>query len=648
MRVEIGRLVVRARRAIAWRVRGVVGKQRIERAVVAIARPWRAVLAGTTFVGITGSAGKTTTKDLLIGVLSRRWRGVGSFASMNELPGVAGAILRTRPTHGFCAVEMSEDAPGALERPLALVRPTIGIVTVIGNDHWSAFRSREAIAQEVEQLIQSLPATGTAVLNADDPLVVSMAERARARVILYGTSPDAGLRAEDVRAAWPDRLRMTLVHGEERIPLNTQLCGSHWLPAVLGAIGGGLAMGIPLGECAAGIAAVAPFDGRMQPVTTASGVTFIRDDYKAPLWTVDGCFEFMKAARARRKFIVIGTLSDRGSRGTEKYGSVAKRAQEVADVTIFVGDWASHVLKVRQPGKEDALRTFASVRDAASYIQVHAGEGDLVLLKGTNRQDHLYRIVLAYTGEIACWRDDCKLAVFCNVCPQRYGPVGPHVQTSIDAPGEASLPSASSPEMVMKLGEQVVVGLGNPDPKYAGTPHNVGYEVLDQLADSMALEWVASPEAWIARGSWEQQDVCLMKLRVAMNSSGVMLNRLAESLRFGPAQCILVHDDLDLPIGTVRARTSGGAGGHRGVASILGAFQTAAFRRVKVGVGRPGGIPNRVEYVLTAFDSASSEPVRSAIAAAQACVGDILGHCAANGNRRTGDAAPGARQDARD
>ena len=88
------------------------------------------------------------------------------------------------------------------------------------------------------------------------------------------------------------------------------MCGTHWIPSVLGAIGGGLAAGMTLDECAKGIASVAPFDGRMQPVDTPEGVTFIRDDYKAPLWTVDACFEFMKVARAQRKIIVIGELQD--------------------------------------------------------------------------------------------------------------------------------------------------------------------------------------------------------------------------------------------------------------------------------------------------------------------------------------------------
>ena len=168
-----------------------------------------------------------------------------------------------------------------------------------------------------------------------------------------------------------------------------------WVPSVLGAIGGGLATGMTLAECAAGIANVAPFDGRMQVVSAADGVTFIRDDFKAPLWTMDACFKFMQEARARRKIIVIGMLSDVGPEKAAKYAKAAILAQGIADVTIFVGPWASSVLKTRQPGREDALRAFGHVRDAAEYVNSITRQGDLVLLKGGNKHDHLLRIILA-------------------------------------------------------------------------------------------------------------------------------------------------------------------------------------------------------------------------------------------------------------
>ena len=145
-------------------------------------------------------------------------------------------------------------------------------------------------------------------------------------------------------------------------------------------------------------------------------MTFIRDDYKAPLWTAETCFEFIATARARRKIIVIGSLSDCGAGAPEKYIKVAKRAQEIADLTIFVGPWASQVLKARKPGAEDALRVFRNVRDAAEYLNSITCEGDLVVLKGTNKQDHLLRFILSRSGDVACWRDDCERMTFCNEC----------------------------------------------------------------------------------------------------------------------------------------------------------------------------------------------------------------------------------------
>ena len=128
-------------------------------------------------------------------------------------------MLRLRPTHTFFVTEVPGHQPNAMDRPLALLMPSIGIVTVIGDDHSSATYTRDAIAREKSKLVASLPASGTAVLNADDPLVLAMAAGSAAKVITYGTSPAAELRAEDISSVWPDRLQMTLVRGAERVKL---------------------------------------------------------------------------------------------------------------------------------------------------------------------------------------------------------------------------------------------------------------------------------------------------------------------------------------------------------------------------------------------------------------------------------------------
>jgi len=392
---------------------------------------------------------------------------------------------------------------------------------------------------------------------------------------------------------------MTLVRGSERVKLRTQLCGTHWVPSVLGAIGGGLAAGMTLAECAKGIASVAPFDGRMQPVTTPDGVTFIRDEWKGTLWTVKASFAFIEVAQAKRKIIVIGTLADCGSGAPQKLTQIAKLAQQIADHTVFVGHWASNVLKARKPG-EDKLRAFSRVRDATEYVNSITREGDLILLKGTSKQDHLIRIILARNGEVACWRDNCNRSLFCNECPDLNKPSGAPKATS-----QAMFQHSPSDSRHVEIGQQIIVGLGNPEAKYANTPHNIGYEVVDQLAASLNLIWGTTSEAWVARGSSKGRAVCLIKVRMPMNGIGAGLEDLAKSMAFSPENCVLVYDDLDLQIGTVKSRLNGGAGGHRGVASILEAFQTDAIRRVKVGVGKAGEELDHVNYVLTAFDADS-------------------------------------------
>ncbi len=617
-------LTARLFHAAAWRIRKLAGDRRVDDLLVRLARRWRPVLRKPVFIGIAGSGGKTTAKDLLHGILSGALNGVASPGTLNVPPEVAKTVLRVRPNQAYCIAELSEHLPGVMDANLVLFQPGIAIVTVVKDDHLAAFESRDALAAEIAKLVHHLPATGTAVLNADDPQVLAMAAQCNAKVLTYGLAPEADVRAEDVGAVWPDRLQMTLVYRDQRVRVQTQLCGAHWLPSVLGAVGGALASGLTLAECAKGLESVAPFEGRMQPVTTPEGVTFIRDDFKAPLWTLDACFEFMKAAKARRKIIVIGELQEVGPRKGEKYAKAARRAQEIADVSIFIGPWASNALKAGKPGQESALRVFSHVRDAAAFIDLITGNGDLVLLKGANKQDHLLRIVLARNDDVTCWRDDCQRNEFCTACPDRMRPCGPAAvaQPMTDLHTSAFDPANGAQKNTVQA--TVLIGLGNPGPQFANTPHNVGRALVDALASSNNLAWEETPEGWLARGQLGGQPVCLVKIRSAMNLTGAGLRQLAQRLPFTPAQCVLVFDDLDLPLGAVRVRERGSAGGHKGVASILEAFQTDAFRRLKIGVAPKDKTVSRAAYVLEAFDTADQLEVEKALGLAAAKVGELL------------------------
>jgi PTH1 family peptidyl-tRNA hydrolase len=177
----------------------------------------------------------------------------------------------------------------------------------------------------------------------------------------------------------------------------------------------------------------------------------------------------------------------------------------------------------------------------------------------------------------------------------------------------------------------VIVGLGNPEPQYADTPHNVGYAVVDRIAATAGLSWTETRDAWVARGHVQGRALCLVKVRTPMNGTGPGLRRIADEMGFSPTACVLVHDDLDLPIGSVRTRMHGGAGGHRGVASILEAFQSDAFRRVKIGIGSETAKRDTVAYVLSPFDPAHRASVERAIEDAYSRALDITARGAPEG-----------------
>jgi aminoacyl-tRNA hydrolase len=522
------------------------------------------VLRRVIVIGVTGSCGKTTTKELIAAVLTTQFPGRKTLGNQNTPPRLARAILRVKPWDRFCVLEIAAGHSFALEIPLRFVRPQIGVVTTIGTDHLSAFHTVEAIAREKGKLISALPPHGTAVLNLDDPNVRAMQARCAARVMTYGLTSDAMVRAENIDACWPQRLTFTVVYAGQSHAVHTQLCGSYWVPCVLAALAVGLAVGVPLAKAVQAVGTVRPLRRRMNPVVRQDGVTVISDDMKTPVGSIAPALQFMREARVKRKIIVIGSLSDYSGNSDRTYVGVARQALEVADRVVFVGQRASKCLKAKRHPHGDALQAFHSVHVASDHLRDWWQPGDLVLLKGSAR-DHLGAVV----------RD-------------RRPANGTGGSTTLRFEGTSTRPA------------HVVVGLGNPGEQYQHTPHNVGHRVVDALARSFGAEWIREGQTMLARVE-AGQIVHLVKPLTLVNAAGPALLQLSHRLGFGSDACMLVHDDLDLPLGAVRVRMRGSDGGHRGVRSILDAFRTDAIRRVRIGVGRLEPREHVREYVLTPF-----------------------------------------------
>jgi UDP-N-acetylmuramoyl-tripeptide--D-alanyl-D-alanine ligase len=412
----------------------------------------------------------------------------------------------------------------------------------------------------------------------------------------------AGLHdpAENISCVWPDRLSFDIIHDGQRHTVQTQLCGVHWVPCVLAAIGTALEMGITLADAARAVARVPPTDRRMAPMTRPDGVTSIRDDIKASLGSVGPALDFMRVAKASRKIVVIGTISDYAGNSETMYKRVARLALDTVDIVIFVGPKSSKCAKVKNDPKGDALWMFPSVEQAREHLASVLQPGELVLLKGSERADRFERLcsVEESRRSLQTHEDETFL----------HGISGPLVTPNSTAGsfagnglGERQETQCDAAPRRRSQTVVAVVGLGNAGEEYSGTPHNVGHRALDGLAHSFQAEWKRIPDALVASTEWGGMMLYLIKPMTSINSSGSVLVRLAREGGFGPEECLLVHDDMDRPLGAIRVRVKGSDGGHRGVRSMVQAFGTASLARVKIGVGRPAQQVKAADHILSPF-----------------------------------------------
>lgn len=555
---------------------------------------WRKKLSNTIFVGVTGSAGKTTAKDMLAAILSAQGSCCKTHGNQNESAQIARFITSVKRSNRFCVAEIALGAPGKIAQATMIVQPQIGVITTIGTDHYRAFGSKDAIAREKSLVIAALPANGIAVLNADDPLVMEMKKLHTGQIITYGVAYTATLRAEKIAARWPEWLSFDVIFQGQSYPVQTLLYGRYWVTSVLAALATGLAVGVPLKTAIEAIATVPSTLGRMNSMTDNRGVTFIRDDLKAPLWSLPLVFDFMREARAKRKIIILGTIADSMGDDGRQYVRTAEQALEVADHVCFVGPNASHALKVKRAMPDKSIRAFPTVKDAADYMAEFLQKEDLVLLKSST-VDHLGRIFLARITQVKCWRGDCHNNYLCDDCRQLSKEVSPSF--SVKPLRDQKWPLGVD----SKRNIQIIVGLGNPGKKFDHTPHNAGFQTIDRVADNLGVSWVEEDEVMLGHIENREHHLYLVKPRVSINKSGAVLARLCERLGCGPEQCVLLFDDVALPLGKVRLRMHGSDGGHRGVRSILMTFQSEKIRRVKIGVGTSDRGKATINYLLSPF-----------------------------------------------
>lgn len=298
-------------------------------------------------VAITGSCGKSTT-TFLIGELLRTSATVQVGLYMNDERTALRATRKLRAPVDFVVQEVSGHEPGVIGQFLDTLPVDVAVVTAVGLDHLTTFRKPEAVALEKGNLVAGVGADGAACLNADDALVRAMAGRAKGRVVLFGVSSDADVRAENIEAQWPRRLSFDLLVNGRRLPVATRFIGRIMLTNILGALAVVHATGGDMDKAVARLAELEPLGERMAVVTGRDQHTYVVDVAKAPLWSVRRVVEDFQAWGPVRKIIVLGDVSDKGNEGGRKLRQVIRAAGESVDLVIGMGGACARAERVAQ------------------------------------------------------------------------------------------------------------------------------------------------------------------------------------------------------------------------------------------------------------------------------------------------------------
>jgi UDP-N-acetylmuramoyl-tripeptide--D-alanyl-D-alanine ligase len=352
-------------------------------------------------VGITGSTGKTSTKDLLAAVASVRYPTVAAYRSENNELGVPLTLLRATADTAVVVCELGARGPGQIRALCEFVRPSIGVVTNVGVAHYEQFGSVEAIVAAKSELPAALPAHGTAVLNADDPAVAGMAGAGPAEALTYGTDAGAWLRAEAIELDERGRAGFVLVRGNRRVGVTLGVAGRHQVHNALAAGAAGLALGLSLEEVGEGLRTAAGSPWRME-VTASGGAVIVNDAYNANPTSMAAALETCSAMvpRGGRLVAVLGAMAELGDLEVAEHRRVGRLAAQRAQRLIVVGDRARPIAEAaREAGLADVSVVGGEDPVAAALDAVGTPRaGDVILVKAS-RVAGLERVATGLAGE---------------------------------------------------------------------------------------------------------------------------------------------------------------------------------------------------------------------------------------------------------
>jgi len=366
-----------------------------------IARFWRRRVPGVRVIGITGSVGKSTTKELVADVLAQRYRTLKNPGSLNNETSLPITLLRLSPGYERAVLEMGFYVPGEIAFLCDLALPQVGLVTNIGTVHASRAGSQEAIARGKTELVQALPPAsqgGVAILNYDDPWVRPMAEHTQARVFYYGLDPKADLWADEIESFGLEGIRFRLHHYNESLILRVPLIGQHSVHTALRAAAVGLVEGLTWQEVIDGLQQ-GNTQLRLTAVRSANGALILDDTYNASPESVLAAINLLSELEGR-KIAVLGEMRELGQYEQQGYRLVGHRVAEVAQILVTVGQTSVQIAETAMASGflRSNILSVPDIPEAIELLRDLLRPDDVCLIKGAHGM-YMGRIVTALEGE---------------------------------------------------------------------------------------------------------------------------------------------------------------------------------------------------------------------------------------------------------
>jgi len=333
-------------------------------------------------VGVTGSMGKTTTKEAIAHVLAARWRMLKSEGNFNNHFGLPLMLLKLEPEHDVAVIEMGMSHAGEIRALARIAQPEIGVVTNVAPVHLEFFESIAGIARAKYELIEALPASGTAVLNADDEYVSQFGRDFQGKVIRYGVAATADVRAENIQARGAEGSEFDVVVAGGRERAGLPLVGEHNVQNALAAVAVGLARGMKLSDAVAALATLAPADKRGQ-VLQVGNITVINDCYNCNPKALEAMVNALAGMPAKRRIVVAGAMLELGPSGEELHRRSGEHIA-ASGIDVLLGVQGPAQAMVDAAAKAGAQAEFvATPEEAGEWLAREARDGDVILLKAS-------------------------------------------------------------------------------------------------------------------------------------------------------------------------------------------------------------------------------------------------------------------------